>query len=65
MNGHDHDGGYAEHNGVHHLTLAGVVDNGLSRCLRVVDAYADRLVLREPGEKDGQVLRLLPRPRTG
>lgn len=54
--GHDHNGGYAQHNGVHHLTLAGVVENNVSTSLRVVDVYADRLVLRKPREKEVQTL---------
>lgn len=58
MNGHDHNGGYAEHNGIHHVTLAGLVENDVTRCLRIVDAFPDRLMLREPGREDGQVLRL-------
>jgi 3',5'-cyclic AMP phosphodiesterase CpdA len=37
MNGHDHSGGYALRQGVHHVTVAGVVENDLAKCLRVVD----------------------------
>lgn len=46
--GHDHAGGYAEHNGVHHITLAGLVENELATCLRFVDLHRDDLVLRKP-----------------
>jgi manganese-dependent ADP-ribose/CDP-alcohol diphosphatase len=60
MSGHDHNGGYARHKGVHHLTLAGLVENDLIKCLRVVDVYPGRLVVRRPGENDGQVLQLRP-----
>ncbi len=58
INGHDHNGGYAKHQGIHHVTLPGVVENELGKCLRIVEAFPDRLVLRRPGERDGQVLGL-------
>ncbi len=64
ISGHDHNGGYAEHNGVHHLTLAGLVENDLAACLRVLDVYPDRLVLRRPGEQHGRVLQLGRYPPT-
>ena len=56
LNGHDHRGGYAERNGVHFLTLAGLVEHSVERALRVVDVHHDRLVVRQAGAKEGQIL---------
>jgi 3',5'-cyclic AMP phosphodiesterase CpdA len=56
INGHDHNGGYAEQNGIHYVTLPGMVENDPQSCVRVCDAVPGKLVLRRPGERDGQVL---------
>ncbi len=59
--GHDHRGGYAERNGVHHITMRGVVENDLAECLRMVELRPDSIQLRRPGSKDAQVLPLANR----
>lgn len=56
VNGHDHSGGYAEHAGVHHVTLAGLVESDVGKCLRVFDLNPDHIVVRKPGQREGQVL---------
>ncbi len=35
--GHDHNGGFAERNGVQHITLRGVVEHDLAECLRIME----------------------------
>lgn len=51
MCGHDHRGGYAERNGVRHITLRGVVENDLTDCLRIVEPGAGGIELGRPGGK--------------
>lgn len=63
MCGHDHAGGYARRNGVHHITMRGVVEHELAECLRIVELYPDSLHMREPGTSRTQVLALTPRHR--
>jgi 3',5'-cyclic AMP phosphodiesterase CpdA len=55
--GHDHRGGYGMQGRIHHITLPGVVENDLVRCVRVAEAHSDRLVMRSPGKQDDQVFR--------
>lgn len=56
MCGHDHRGGYAEGNGIHHVTFAGMVEHSAGECCHVVDVYKDRLVVRGAGATAGQTL---------
>lgn len=58
MAGHDHRGGYAARNGVHYVTMHGMVESGVGESCRVVDVYADRLVMRSAGQPGGQTLTL-------
>ena len=37
IDGHDHRGGYAEHNGVHYVTLPGMVEHEATTACSVVD----------------------------
>lgn len=41
--GHDHNGGYAERNGIHHITMRGLVENDVAECVRVVELHSDRI----------------------
>jgi len=43
FNGHDHQGGYAERNGIHYVTFPGMVESGEQNAYSVVKVYADRL----------------------
>jgi manganese-dependent ADP-ribose/CDP-alcohol diphosphatase len=58
INGHDHKGGYAVRNGIHHLTLPGMVEHDALAGCKAVDVLGDRLVVRTAGEKSGQTLQL-------
>jgi manganese-dependent ADP-ribose/CDP-alcohol diphosphatase len=58
MNGHDHQGGYAERNGVHYVTLPGMVEHDAASACKVVDVYRDKLVLRAAGQTASQPLML-------
>ena len=62
MNGHDHRGGYAERNGRHYVTFPGMVEHDAAQTCRVVDVYAERLVVRGAGEAAGQVLAISTLP---
>jgi hypothetical protein len=59
--GHDHNGGYAMDRGVHHITMPGVVENDLMKCLRIAETHPDRLVLRAPGQSGGDTYTLARR----
>jgi len=46
VNGHDHAGGYAWHQGIHHLTLPGMVETAPgSNCYAIIQVYPDRLMV--------------------
>ena len=48
--GHDHRGGYAQQNGIHHVTLPAIVESAAgAEPYVVVDLFSDRLVLRGNG----------------
>jgi 3',5'-cyclic AMP phosphodiesterase CpdA len=53
LSGHDHRGGYAAQNGIHYLTLPGMVEAPAGQACKVVDVYDDRLVVRTKAGKPG------------
>jgi hypothetical protein len=63
MNGHDHKGGYAEHNGIHYLTFPAMVEHSGEQSCKVVDVFPDRLVVRRAGSTGGQELKVNVRYR--
>lgn len=50
--GHDHRGGYAHKNGIHHVTLKGLVENPPEECATVVDLLPTALRLRTLGGQE-------------
>lgn len=60
MTGHDHLGGYAQRNGVHHLTLQGTVESGEKAAYAVITLYPDHLSLAGHGPAPSRELKLLP-----
>jgi manganese-dependent ADP-ribose/CDP-alcohol diphosphatase len=61
FNGHDHRGGYAARNGIHHVTLPGIVEAPADgKRYAVVEVYADRLILRGLGDVPQRSLYLHP-----
>jgi hypothetical protein len=58
--GHDHRGGYALHNGVHYITLRGMVESEVAESCRVVEVYPERLVMRGAGQTGGLSLPVRP-----
>jgi 3',5'-cyclic AMP phosphodiesterase CpdA len=58
--GHDHNGGYAVSQGVHHVTLPGVVENEVSRCLKFVELSPGGIAISSPRGDDRQLLPLRP-----
>ena len=61
FNGHDHAGGYAFRNGIHYVTLEGMVEapSGGDAC-GIVHVYRDRLVIEGTGTLAGRTLKLSP-----
>jgi hypothetical protein len=58
MNGHDHDGGYAESRGIHYVTLPGMVESGSANSYTLVDVFDGRLELRGTGAAPSRTLAL-------
>ena len=57
--GHDHSGGYAYRDGVHHVTLEGMVESPAGgNSFGVVEVYADSLKIRGNGKLTSRSLRL-------
>ena len=61
MNGHDHKGGYAEHDGIHYPTFPAMVEHSAEQSCKVVDVFPDRLVIRTAGNSAGQELKIRTR----
>ena len=62
FNGHDHGGGYAAHNGIHHVTFAGMVEAPKKNAYSVVEVRADKLVVQGIGKQKNLELALPKRP---
>lgn len=50
INGHNHSGGYVVKNGIHYITIFGMVDTQISS-YGILEIYKDRLVLRGYGNQ--------------
>ena len=57
INGHNHNGAYAEKNGIHHLTLKGMVDTK-KNSFSVIKVYNDQLEIKGFGRQKDQILKL-------
>jgi predicted phosphodiesterase len=49
LNGHNHAGHYAEEDGIHYVTLEGMVETAVETAYAVVEVYPDRLVIDGEG----------------
>jgi manganese-dependent ADP-ribose/CDP-alcohol diphosphatase len=58
MNGHDHQGGYAEEGGIHFLTFQGIVESGADTAYAVVEVFPNRLEIRGTGTVPSRSLAL-------
>lgn len=58
INGHNHAGGYAERNGIHYLTVHGMVETEDTNAYAVVRVEADRLEVDGRGREPDRVLPL-------
>ncbi len=56
--GHDHDGGYACRNGIHYITLQGMVESPERNAYAVVTLHGDRIVIHGIGDVPDRVLPL-------
>lgn len=58
INGHNHQGGYALHNGVHYLNLKGMVETPDQNAFAVIEASSDSLKVTGYGREPDRVLLL-------
>ena len=56
LNGHDHNGGYAERRGIHYVTFPGMVESGVKNSYTLVDVFSDRLELNGSGTAPSRTL---------
>lgn len=56
--GHDHAGGYAFQNRIHHLTLHGMVEAPAENAYAIIDVFPDKLVIHGYGKEPGRELAL-------
>ena len=61
LNGHNHAGNYGQRDGIHYLTLKGMVDTEQTS-YSVIEVYPDRLVVKGFGRETNRDLPLPPRP---
>lgn len=61
VNGHDHAGNYGQRDGIHYLTLKGMVDTEKTS-YAVIEVYPDRLVVKGFGRETERELPLLKLP---
>lgn len=57
VNGHNHAGGYAFENGIHHITIKGMVENRISS-YAILEIYEDHMVLKGFGDQETMHLSL-------
>ena len=58
MNGHDHEGGYAQQDSIHFVTFQGLVESGAENAYAIVEVYPDRLEIRGYGTVPSRSLAL-------
>ncbi len=56
MNGHQHEGGYGVKNGVHYLTVHGMVVSEFTNAYAVIEVYDDHLVVVGTGHEPSRAL---------
>ncbi|MBI9105169.1 MAG: metallophosphoesterase [Spirochaetales bacterium] len=56
INGHDHRGGYEFQNGVHYLTVPGMVETKNENAYAVIDLYKNAIVVDGYGRCSGRIL---------
>jgi len=58
LSGHDHAGGYARKEGIHHVSLQGMVEAPSENAYGIVELYADRIEVRGVGRVPSRSLPL-------
>ncbi len=56
--GHDHKGGYALRNGVHHITIKGMVEAPVKNAYAIIELYPDKIKIRGIGKEEDRELAL-------
>lgn len=62
FSGHEHSGGYAEHHGIHYVTLQGMVEAPKENAYAIVDLYDDKIEIRGVGKVPSRCLPIPARP---
>lgn len=57
FNGHNHAGAYAERNGIHYLTLNGMVETAATNAFALVDLYSDQIRINGYGRVQSRILK--------
>lgn len=65
VSGHDHAGGYARQDGIHHVSLQGMVEAPSENAYGIVELYADRIEVRGVGKVPSRSLLLAVAPSGG
>ena len=61
INGHDHKGGYALANGIHHLTIAGMIESPTGgNSYAIASVFTARIVIEGRGTTPSRVLQITP-----
>jgi len=63
INGHNHAGNYGEKDGIHYLTLKGMVDT-TETSYAIIDVYNDHLYVRGFGREEDRKLEIPPDPQS-
>jgi len=63
LSGHDHGGGYAERNGIHHVTMQGMVEAGPESAYAIVTLFPDRIEIKGTGAVPSRTLKVVGRVR--
>ena len=59
ISGHHHEGGYVEVNGIHHLTLKGLVEATAATACGVAEVFSDRIIVKGFGDQKSYRLKFL------
>ena len=54
--GHDYKGGYCVRNGIHHVTMKGMVEAPLKNSYATVKLYPDKMIIAGFGKEESRLL---------
>ena len=56
INGHNHYGDYIKENGIHYMTMHGMIENSTKNCYSILEVFDNHLVLKAYGIQDDLIL---------